>query len=144
MANEIDNTKKKLKRKRRITKKKTVVDSAARNAAKLKFELYCMIFLALDADWDDTQDEELGKFLSDANPFLFAGNVSAIRNIYENFCVFVGDREITVENSYKIAKEYVAFLANDAVTDSFGLLGQEQWMEGLREYLKSEHKGADE
>lgn len=35
MANEIDNTKKKLKRKRRITKKKTVVDSAARNAAKL-------------------------------------------------------------------------------------------------------------
>ena len=109
-----------------------------------KFELYCMIFLALDADWDDTQDEELGKFLSDANPFLFAGNVSAIRNIYENFCVFVGDREITVENSYKIAKEYVAFLANDAVSESFDLLGQEQWMEGLREYLKSEHKGADE
>lgn len=109
-----------------------------------KFELYCMIFLALDADWDDTQDEELGKFLSDANPFLFAGNVSAIRNIYENFCAFVGDRKITVENSYKIAKEYVAFLANDAVSESFDLLGQEQWMDGLREYLKSEHKGADE
>ncbi|MCQ2506976.1 MAG: hypothetical protein MJ113_07395, partial [Lachnospiraceae bacterium] len=48
-----------------------------------KFELYCMIFLALDADWDDTQDEELGKFLSDANPFLFAGNVSAVRSIYK-------------------------------------------------------------
>lgn len=35
MENEIDATKKKLKRKRRITRKKTVVDSAARNAAKL-------------------------------------------------------------------------------------------------------------
>ena len=103
-----------------------------------------MIFLALDADWDDTQDEELGKFLSDANPFLFDGNVSAIRNVYEIFCRFVGDRDITIENSYKIAKEYVTFLANDAVSESFDLLEQEQWMDGLREYLKAEHKGADE
>ena len=92
----------------------------------------------------NTQDEELGRFLSDANPFLFAGNVSAIRNIYENFCAFVGDRKIPVENSYKIAKEYVAFLANDAVSESFDLLEKEQWMDGLREYLQSEHKGANE
>ena len=43
---------------------------------KTKFHLlnvvyFCMIFLALDADWDETHDEELGKYLSDANPFLF-------------------------------------------------------------------------
>ena len=34
-----------------------------------RYDLFCMIFLALDADWDETHDEELGKYLSDANPF---------------------------------------------------------------------------
>lgn len=101
-----------------------------------KFDLYCMIFLALDADWDDTQDEELGKFLSDANPFLFEGNVSAVRKVYEEFCSYIGDREISIENSFEIAKEYIAFLANEAVSESFALLEKEQWEEGLKEYFK--------
>jgi hypothetical protein len=35
-----------------------------------RHDLYCMIFLALDADGDETHDEELGKYLSDANPFF--------------------------------------------------------------------------
>lgn len=108
-----------------------------------KFELYCMFFLALDADWDDTQDEELGKFLSDANPFLFEGNVSAVRKVYEEFCSFVGDREISIENSFDIAKEYVAFLSNDAVSESFELLEKKQWEDALKEYLESEHRGTD-
>ena len=50
-----------------------------------RHDLFCMIFLALDADWDETHDEELGKYLSDANPFLFAGEDSAISDIYTEF-----------------------------------------------------------
>ena len=45
-----------------------------------KFELFCLIFFALDNEWDKTQNEELGNYLSDANPFLFAdiGNMSVL------------------------------------------------------------------
>ena len=104
------------------------------------FELYTIIFLALDADWDDTHDEALGAFLSDANPFLFDGDVSAVRKVYDNFCEFIGDRKIDFENSFSIANEYIKNLDNDAVTESFELLEKEQWDDAVREYLNSEHK----
>ena len=102
-----------------------------------KFDLYSMIFFALDADWDDTHDEELGRYLSDANPFLFAGKVSAVRSVYNDFSAFVGDRAIEKENSFEIAKEYVRHINIDAVTESFALLEEEQWNEALEEYLAS-------
>lgn len=38
-----------------------------------KFELFCLIYFALDSEWDKTQNEELGNYLSDANPFFVCG-----------------------------------------------------------------------
>lgn len=43
-----------------------------------KFELFCMIFYVLDAEWDESKDPILGEFLSSANPFLFEGLSSAV------------------------------------------------------------------
>lgn len=31
-----------------------------------QFELFCMVFYVLDADWDDTKDAAVGEYLSGA------------------------------------------------------------------------------
>ena len=36
-----------------------------------RFELYCMIFYVLDAEWDENHNETLEVFLSEANPYTF-------------------------------------------------------------------------
>ena len=106
-----------------------------------KYELFCLIFMALDADWDETHNEELGQYLSDANPFLFAENVSAVQDVFIKFSNFVGDREVNKTNSFSIAKEYIDYLNIPAVSESFSTLEPEQWNEALEEYLSAEHKG---
>lgn len=106
-----------------------------------KYELFCLIYLALDADWDETHDEELGRFLSDANPFLFAENVSAVQDVFIKFERFVGNREITKDNSFCIASEYIKQLDIPAVLKSFSTLAVDQWDECVRDYLSSAHKG---
>ncbi len=108
-----------------------------------KFELFCLIFLALDADWDETHNEELGKYLSDANPFLFMENVSAVQSVFMKFDALVGDREITIDNSYDIATEYIKWLGIPAVTQSFSELERNQWNEAAKDYLSNAHKGND-
>lgn len=64
-----------------------------------KYDLFCMIFLASDADWDETHNEELGKYLSDADPFLFSGEDSAISDIYTEFCSIIKDENIAKEKA---------------------------------------------
>lgn len=105
------------------------------------FELFSLIFLALDADWDETHDEELGRYLSDANPFLFAENVSAVQSVYIKFVSFLGDRVITKENSFKVAMDYIHMLDIPAVTKSFSELNETQWLDAVDEYLATPHKG---
>ncbi len=106
-----------------------------------KFELFSLIYLALDADWDETHDEELGQYLSDANPFLFSENVSAVQDVFIKFGEFIGDRQISKENSFALATDYIKQLDIPAVTKSFSGLGKEQWDAGVDEYLSSPHKG---
>ncbi len=106
-----------------------------------RYDLYCMIFLALDADWEETKDEELGKYLSDANPFLFAGEGSAIEDVYKQFCKYIPDEAITSEGSFVLAKKYVEHLNNKAVAESFNLLEEEQWKDALETYLDEKYGG---
>ena len=41
------------------------------------------------------------------NPFVWADCGSADPAMYNAYCRFLGDREITLENSLELAKEYV-------------------------------------
>ncbi len=100
-----------------------------------RYDLFCMVFLALDADWDETHDEELGKYLSDANSFWFSGEDSAISDIYTEFCSIIKDENIAKEKSFDLAKEYVKHLNNRAVREAFDLLGEDQWKDALNTYL---------
>lgn len=107
-----------------------------------KFELYCMIYYALDAEWEENRNEILGNFLSIANPFLFSDIDSADASIYENFCKEVPDT-ITVENSYKLAKDYISSLKCKEIYSAFNAIDKKEWNECLQEYLLNLHKGKE-
>lgn len=104
-----------------------------------QFELFCMIYYVLDAEWDESKDEQLGDFLSRANPFLFADIGSADPSVYAQFCEkAVGS--ITIENSYHIAAAYIKSLENDKISSAFSSIGEEEWIECVKEYLVQDHK----
>ena len=64
-----------------------------------KYDLFCLNFMALYADWDETHNEELGRYLICAKPSLFAEKVSAVHDVFIKFSNFVGDQEITKADS---------------------------------------------
>ena len=107
-----------------------------------KFELYCMIFYALDAEWDETKDPRHGEFLSGANPFLFADINSADPTIYAKFSENVAN-SISIEESYKVASAYIASLKNDSVSKAFSSVDENEWVECVEDYLSQEHKGSE-
>ena len=99
-----------------------------------KYELFCMIFYVLDAEWDESNNAELGQFLSGANPFLFKETGSADPAIYQRFCEIVPNA-ISVENSYSIARKYICSLHNKIITSSFLSIDEAEWKECVKEYL---------
>ena len=105
-----------------------------------KFELYCMIYYVLDAEWDESKNPELGEFLSGANPFLFADIGSADPTVYTHFCDNISG-EITVENSYGIASEYITGLGSEVISAAFFTIDEDDWIESVKDYLSQDYKG---
>ena len=72
-----------------------------------RFELFTLIYFWLDSYYKDATDDRLITQISDMNPFIWEDIGSADPVAYIDFCEFIGDKEITVDNSLEIAKEYV-------------------------------------
>ena len=106
-----------------------------------RFELFTMVFFVLDGYWDEHKNDELGEFLSSMNPFLFEDIGSAVPDIYSDFCKFIGDRNITLENSFDIAKEYINGIGVGCVLDAFRWIDEQKWKSSCEEYLSEPHKG---
>lgn len=104
-----------------------------------EYELYCMIFLALDEDWDSSHNQDLGQFLSSANPFLFKGIGSAVPDVYQEYLQFTQKFKITKENSFDIAKNYIEHVNIPAVTESFSTVKKSGWDAAMEEYLALQH-----
>ncbi|MCI5538938.1 MAG: hypothetical protein MR390_09530 [Oscillospiraceae bacterium] len=105
-----------------------------------KFELFCMIYYVLDAEWDETKNKEIGNYLSGANPFLFSDIGSADPAVYDDFCKKISD-PLTIENSYEKALVYIKSLNNSTITSAFLSVNQSEWQKCLNEYLFQKHKG---
>ena len=103
-----------------------------------KYELFCMIFYVLDAEWDETKNKHLGTFLSAANPFLFKGTGSANPAIYEHFCKIISN-PITIENSYEFALHYINSLHDHGLSKAFNRINKAEWTDCVKEYLSSNH-----
>ena len=106
-----------------------------------KFELFSLIFYALDAQWDDTPKDVLGEFLSDMNPFLFTDIGSADPACYDDFCKFVNKNNIELKNSYKTAENYIKNLAISDIAEAFAKTDETKWLVAAKKYLSSPHKG---
>ena len=105
------------------------------------FELFTLIYSVLDAEWEDSHNEMLGSFLSTMNPFLWEEETSADSCVYENFQKYIEDIDITLENSFDIAKAYISSLSNECIERSFDWIGKEEWEAGAKDYIRENHKG---
>ena len=105
-----------------------------------KFELFCIIFLFLDEEWDICHDEELGNFLSGMNPFLFDDIGSADSATYNEFCAIVSE-PIDISTSFEKAQQYVRSLDQPVITNVFNDIDKGEWVEFVTEYLSEPHKG---
>lgn len=111
-----------------------------------RFELFTLIYFVLDAYYEDEvkTDEELNTLLSDMNPFVWGDLNSADPAMYKHFCEFIGEQKITLENSLAIAKNYISTIDYVDVTEAFSEMTDEEWIIPCKEYLSSNHKGADD
>ena len=108
-----------------------------------KFELFTMVFYALDAQWHKNKRSDLGNFLSSMNPFWWGDIGSADPAIYVDFCSLINE-PITRENSFALAKKCIDSTGESFVKKAFNKISKEVWDECLNEYLSAPHKGADE
>ena len=99
------------------------------------FDLYIMIYYSLDHYWDKHGGDDLGNFLSGMNPFLFQGEGSAVPDIYVKYKRFLNNREITIENSYDVACEYIACLGEKYIFEAFEWVERNKWEEKCRKYV---------
>ena len=99
------------------------------------FDLYKYIFYALDDQYDQNPNEELGNFLSGMNPFLFEGEGSAVPDVFKSFKQMFEAKyaEITsVKESYEFAKEYIASLNIKSVSEAFDKVTFEAWSDVVK------------
>lgn len=106
-----------------------------------QFELFCMIFYVLDAEWDETHDPALADFLSGANPFLFSDMGSADPAVYQHFCEIIRG-PVDMEESFQKAQEYISALHDPSVTDAFRRMDEKEWIACAKDYLQ-EKNGCD-
>lgn len=64
-----------------------------------KFELFTMIFYALNLYYGANPTDELGSFFGAMSPFTFKEVDSAISDIYTEFCSIIKDENIAKEKA---------------------------------------------
>ena len=109
-----------------------------------EFELFTLIFFVLDAYYDpDTCDSMINTFVSGLCPFTFEDIGSADPAEYDDYREFLNGREISIDNSFEIAKEYINQIEFVDVREAFEAMTEDEWKKGAKKYLSEPHKGMD-
>jgi hypothetical protein len=119
------------------------LEDTPENREMNKFEFFTMIFYALDLYYDQSPTEELERYLGAMNPFTFKENESADPAVYADYCRFITDKKIDIENSYELAIEYLDTITELDLTSIFKNINKEKWIEGCRDYMSNPHKGSE-
>ena len=106
-----------------------------------KFELFTMIFYALDLYYEENPTDELGSFLGAMSPFTFKEVDSADSAIYSDFCKKIKETKITIEESRDMAIEYLKSIDDIDLVSPFTSVTETDWIEGCNDYLSQPHKG---
>ena len=111
-----------------------------------KYELYCAIFHVIDAKWEETKNDGLREWLSDMNPYIWKECTSADPATYAMYEKWIGKKNITLENSYDIAKEYIYSINDDyydleEIRKVINSVNRDKWIEMCKDFLSKPHKG---
>ncbi len=96
------------------------------------YDVFVLMFDALDAMYDENPSEVLGNYLSGLNPFLFDDEGSAVPAEYENFkqafFKHFNDKEPTAEESYVFCKDYLNLNAPKEANIAFDKINKDDWI----------------
>lgn len=106
-----------------------------------EYDSFIIIFFTLDCYWDEHKEYDLGQFLSGMNPFWFGDVGSAVPYIYTEYCKFINDRTITLDNSFEVAKEYITSLNEEYISKAFSWVEEVEWNKCCEKYINKK-KGA--
>ena len=112
-----------------------------------KFELFTILHEFLnDYRKENEVTESYNYYLYDSNPYVWKDCVSADPATYAEYEKWIGKKNITLENSYDIAKEYVYFLNDDyynleEIRKAFDSISRDRWIDACKDYLSKPHKG---
>ena len=91
--------------------------------------IYISMFRALDCLYDENPKDDLGRFLGDANPYLFTDHSSADPAIEDEFIKFAAEylngQNPTIENSYDMVVHYLE--NNTSLAERFKDIDLEEW-----------------
>lgn len=107
------------------------------------FELFTMVFYAVDSYYEDNPSNELGAFLGMMSPFTFKEMDSADSAIFSDFQKFINKRTISIDNSLELAIEYAKTVTYCDISLAFQDITKEQWRAACEDYLSRPHKGMD-
>ena len=102
------------------------------------FTIYNLMFLILEELYEETKNENLNTFLSEANPYVWEGENSGDPAIYSHFKLNFKD-----ENYVDYAYDYIVdFLSNqkyyDGIVDIFKSLSKEEYVDTCDHIIKDQ------
>ncbi len=107
------------------------------------FELFSLIFLLLDERWEvHKENEDLGHFLSEMNPYLWDDIGSADPAVYSEFLDFMQDKTIGEDFGYSLVSPYldtIEFYPN--LKRYLSDVDKETWIDAVHQLLSQPHKG---
>lgn len=101
------------------------------------YDIFIMMFYALDAEYDDAPSEELRLFLSDMNPFIFKDEGSAEPSVYENFKKAYQEYGKTAVDEYSFVSLFIDTECTPAIKKAFSGISHDEWDEALKEYTRA-------
>ncbi|MBQ6895319.1 MAG: hypothetical protein IJN40_07485 [Clostridia bacterium] len=98
----------------------------------LVYDVFVLMFDALDVMYDEAPNEILGNYLSGLNPFWFNDEGSADPAEYEEFKeVFLkqfSNKEPSPEETYIFCKDYLKLKAPKEVNVAFSKINKDDWI----------------
>lgn len=81
------------------------------------YSTFVNMFLALDASWDERNDDTLAGYLSEASPFTFAGRGSADPAVWSEFSSAFAARfpqgTAHLEDAHEFVRDYLADISDE-------------------------------
>lgn len=102
------------------------------------YDYFVMMYYSLDFEYEngDNPSEELRLFLSDLNPFIWAGENSADPAAFEEFKAAYQKYGTDEAQGYYFTKEYIRRECSPVIQQAFSPFTEEDWRTAVEVYLK--------